>query len=66
LPASWSLDGVVCAQWKCARRGHRTTVTIEPFHALAKRAANAITAEGRRLVRAAAPDADDTKVLLVS
>lgn len=60
------LDGMVCAQWKFARQGPRATVRIEPFRPIPKRAALRILAEGRRLVRAAAPHATDADVLLVS
>ncbi|HEY7618889.1 MAG TPA: winged helix DNA-binding domain-containing protein [Solirubrobacteraceae bacterium] len=59
------VDGFVRAFWKIERVKASATLVIEPFRRLSKRHAAAVTAEGRRLLRFAAPDADGNAVRLL-
>ncbi len=52
------VDGFVRAYWRLERDGAAATLVVEPFERLSKRATAAIGAEGRRLLRFAAADAD--------
>jgi Winged helix DNA-binding domain len=59
------VDGFVRAFWKIERTGAAATLLIEPLRPLSKRHAAAVTAEGRRLLRFAAEDAQSHAVRLV-
>lgn len=52
------VDGFVRAYWSIERDGAAATLLVEPFERLSKKATAAIGAEGRRLLRFAAADAD--------
>jgi hypothetical protein len=58
------VDGFVRAFWKLERAGDAATLLVEPLRALSKRHAAAVTAEGRRLLRFAAPDAPRHEIRL--
>ena len=61
-------DGFVCGVWRLERESGGRPVTLVVSHAerLTKRAAAAIAAEGRRLVRFLESDEDDVEVRLVA
>jgi len=50
------VDGFYRGTWKIAREGERATLQIAPFTRLGKAQADALTAEGMRLLAFAAAD----------
>jgi hypothetical protein len=56
------VDGFVRAFWAIERTDGAATLLVEPLRALSKRHAAAVSAEGRRLLRFAAPDDDSHAV----
>jgi hypothetical protein len=64
LPGLFLVDGWVRGSWRIGRRRGAATLTITPFRSLAKRSAAAVTAEGARLLRFAAPgDGHDIRIV---
>lgn len=64
FPGTVLVDGFVRGSWKITRDKHATTVTVEPYAPLSKKHAASVRAEGRRLLRFAAPDAARHEVAL--
>jgi hypothetical protein len=60
------VDGFYRGTWKIVRDGDRATLRIRPFARLAKRRADALCAEGARLLAFAAADAATRDVELGS
>jgi hypothetical protein len=60
------VDGFVRAFWRIERAKTSAALVIEPLRRLSKRHGAAVTAEGRRLLRFAAPDAESHTVRLVA
>ncbi len=54
-PGTVLVDGFVAATWEQAVQAGVTTLAIEPLRRLSRREAAAVAAEGRRLLRWAAP-----------
>jgi hypothetical protein len=59
-------DGTLAAVWRIDRHGDRATLVVSPVERLTKRATASIEAEGRRLLRLVAKDADRRDVHLES
>jgi DNA glycosylase AlkZ-like len=59
------IDGWVRGYWKIVREEEAATLVVDPFVALSQRNGAALRAEGRRLLRFAAPDAG-TRAVRVS
>ena len=57
-------DGTLAAVWRIDRNGDRATLVVSPVERLTKRATASISAEGRRLLRLVATDADRQDVHL--
>jgi hypothetical protein len=55
--ASFLCDGMVAGTWEVQRKRAAATLVMTPFRALPARAAKALTAEAKALLRFAAPDA---------
>ena len=59
---SFLVDGFVAGFWRIAKAGAVATLIVEPFRPLGRKDMAAVTAEGRRLVRFAAPEAKSHRV----
>ena len=57
LTSTILVDGFVHGTWKIARKGKTATLEIRPYRSLAKKDVAALTAEGKRLLSFAAPEA---------
>ena len=65
VPGGVLIDGRVRALWRLSRaRDPVTTLTVVPFAPLFKRDATSVTREGRRLLKAAAPEAAGQEVVI--
>lgn len=62
LSSTILVDGFVHGKWKIARRGKSATLVIEPYRPLFKKDIAALTAEGKRLLKFAAPEAATREV----
>jgi hypothetical protein len=60
------VGGLVHGQWDIARARGAATLSVTPFRSLSKRDASALSAEGRRLLRFAEPDADSREVAIAT
>lgn len=58
------VDGFVAGFWKIAEEKTRATLILEPFRALTKKEMRALSAEGKRLMQFAAPEATTMEVKL--
>jgi Winged helix DNA-binding domain len=61
---TFTVDGFVAGFWKVVQAKGQATLELEPFRKLTKKESSALTAEGRRLLKFAAPEADKTEVRL--
>ena len=57
LTSTILVDGFVHGSWKIARRGKTATLEIKPYRPLLKKDVAALSAEGKRLLAFAAPEA---------
>ena len=57
LTSTFLVDGFVEGTWKIVRRGKAAALEIKPWRPLRKKDMSALSAEGRRLLRFAAPGA---------
>lgn len=57
LTSTILVDGFVHGSWKIARKGKSATLEIKPYRPLLKKDIAALTAEGKRLLAFAAPEA---------
>ena len=62
VPATVLVDGFVRGTWKTERTRGKATLVIEPFESLSKQDRDALTGEGRRLVRFMAEPEDPETV----
>jgi hypothetical protein len=67
IPGAVLIDGMVAARWRMDRAAKDTaTVTIVPFRRLSKHDVGVVTAEGHRLLQAAAPASSAREVVVAS
>jgi hypothetical protein len=59
IPATFTCDGFVAGIWSIDAKKRLTTLRLEQFGKLAKKAQSEIAAEGEALLRFAEPDARD-------
>lgn len=64
LKPGFLVDGVLRGSWKLVKARKRTTLKVEPFSALSKKEAAALTREGERLLAFATPDVETREVVL--
>jgi hypothetical protein len=57
LTSTILVDGFVHGEWKILRKSKAATLEIRPYHPLLKKDVTALTAEGKRLLAFAAPEA---------
>jgi hypothetical protein len=57
LTSTILVDGFVHGAWKIVRRGKSAILSIKPYRPLRKKDIAALTAEGKRLLKFAAPEA---------
>jgi hypothetical protein len=62
LTATILVDGFVHGSWKIVRKGKSVALTIKPYRPLRKKDIVALTAEGKRLLTFAAPEAKASAV----
>ena len=62
LTSTILVDGFVHGEWKIIRKSKTATLEIRPYHPILKKDVAALTAEGKRLLAFAAPEAATTEV----